>query len=256
VRPADQETADRWLLCPRPRPRAAVRLLCVPHAGGGAAGYAGWPALLPAWVEPWVLRLPGRESRVREPARTALPELVTEAAPCAARLAAPLALFGHSLGAFVAFELARALQAGGGPDVALLAASARAAPHLTAHQTGVHRLGDDGLLRTLQARYGAVPAELQDDPELRSRYLPMLRADVTMLETYRYAPGTRLRCPVVVLGGRDDPESGEAGLQAWQQHTAAGLSLALFAGGHFYLRCAGPAVTALLAAELLRCLVP
>jgi surfactin synthase thioesterase subunit len=250
--------AERWLLCPRPRERpAAVRLLCLPHAGGGVAGYAAWPALLPAWVEPWVLRLPGRDGRAREPARTALRELAAEAAPaCAARLAPPLALFGHSLGAFAAFELARQLRAGWGIELAYLGVSSRAAPQLADHHTALRQLPDDALLRTLQDRYQAVPAELHDDAELMSRYLPMLRADVTMLETYRCPPGDPLRCPLGIYGGRDDPESDEPGLRAWGEHTISGCSLTLLPGGHFYLRTQAPALTAHLTADLQRCLIP
>lgn len=254
--PAATTDFDRWVFRPEPRPGAALRLLCVPYAGGGAVAFHGWAELLPAAVELCVLRLPGREARVREPLRTDLAALVAEAADALeADPAGPYALFGHSLGALVAFELARELRRRGRPPVHL-AVSGKYAPQVPLRHPPVYGLPDAEFLDALDRRFAAIPPLIRDDPVARNFYLPILRADATMLETYAYRPEPPLGCPLSAHGGRSDPEVSPADLAGWAKQTAAGFRLATYPGGHFYLQPERAALVAAVAADLTGLLVP
>lgn len=248
---------DRWVLRPAPRTAPLLRLICVPYAGGGTAAFQGWSDLLPDTVEPWFLRLPGREARFREEPRTDVPVLVKEAASVLApALDGPYALFGHSLGALIAFELARELRRSHGKDPVHLAVSARSAPHLPLRHAVVHRLPDDLLLEALDQRFNAIPPAVRDDPQMRALYLPVLRADVTLLETYVHSPAPPLPCSITAYGGQDDPEFGPGELDGWQRHTASAFRLRMFAGGHFFLNpCRAELVTDLMG-DLYAAMIP
>ena len=254
--PAPPTDFDRWVFRPCPRPAAALRLLCLPYAGGSVVAYHGWAELLPAAVEVWALRLPGREARVREPLRTDLAGLVRDAAgPLAERLDSPYALFGHSLGALVAFELARELRRRGRP-AAQLAVSGRPAPQRPQRYPPIHRLPDAEFLAALDQRFQAIPPLLREDRAVRELYLPILRADTTMLETYAYRPEPPLGCPLAIYGGRADPEVSPADLAEWQVQTQAGSAVATFPGGHFYLQEQRAELLADLGGRLAGALVP
>ncbi|NGO72739.1 thioesterase II family protein [Streptomyces boncukensis] len=247
----------RWVLRPVPREDAAMRLLCVPYAGGGAAAYHGWAEALPPWVEVWVLRLPGRDARLREPLRTDAVELAREAAAvCARELAEPFAVFGHSLGAFVVFELVRELRRRWGLRPAHLTVSARSAPQVGAHHGELHRLPDGAFLDAMDRTFRAVPPEVRDDAALAALLLPILRADTAMLETYRHREEAPLTCPITAAGGDADPAGDRAGLSAWEPHTTGGFALRTYPGGHFYLRPHRERLLADLSADLERALVP
>ncbi|MDT5036784.1 MAG: hypothetical protein QOE03_1969 [Micromonosporaceae bacterium] len=228
---------DRWVLRPQQRRSAALRLLCVPWAGSGTAAYHGWASVLPDDVEVWMLRLPGRESRRREPLLTDLATLASEAAAgIADRFDAPVGIFGHSSGGLIAFELARALRREHGVKPALLAISAQPAPHLPARYAPIFELPTDRFLDSLDERCHGVPEALRRDPEMQEIYLPVMRADVALEETYRYRPDEPLGCPIAAFGGQLDTESRESDLAAWREHTAAGFELTILPGDHFFFR--------------------
>ncbi|WP_329096986.1 thioesterase II family protein [Streptomyces sp. NBC_01439] len=253
------ENADRWVLRPVRRRAGRIRLLCLPYAGGSAAVFHGWGDLLPEAVEPWAVRLPGRDARMGEPPATDLRTLAAEAAEAVAGLLGdePFALFGHSLGAYLAYEMARALRDKWDLHPSLLAVSASHAPRARVRAGApLHRLPDEEFLEALDTRYGAIPPVIREDRQLRAVYLPILRADVTMLETYEYLPGIPLACPVLAFGGSEDRETSRAGLAAWGELTGAGSSVALLPGGHFFLQPERERLLSLLAPELLRTLVP
>ncbi|MFE5262769.1 thioesterase II family protein [Streptomyces coelicoflavus] len=248
---------DRWVLRPARRPAPLLRLVCVPYAGGGTAAFQGWSDLLPETVEPWLLRLPGREARFREEPRTDVSVLVKEAAAVLGpALDGPYALFGHSLGALIAFELARELHDSHGRVPAHLTVSARSAPHLPLRHAVVHRLPDDLLLEALDRRFNAIPPAIRDEPQMRALYLPVLRADVTLLETYVHTPAPPLTCPVTAYGGRDDPEFGPGELEGWERHTASAFRMRTFPGGHFFLNAGRAEVVADLMGDLYAGMIP
>jgi medium-chain acyl-[acyl-carrier-protein] hydrolase len=229
-----------WLVRPVSRPSPALRLFCVPFAGAGPSVFRGWSQNLPAAVEALYVHLPGRESRLREasvPDVLGLARGITDAiAPFSDQ---PFALFGHSLGALIAFEVARTLRQRALPAPVRLFASAYRAPHLPSPFPPLHRLDEDELLRQVNERYdGSVPTEVLENAELRTLVIPALRADFAALESYQHGAQRPLECPITVFGGRHDRTLAKGALEAWSVHTSREFRLRLVEGGHFYLQSA------------------
>jgi surfactin synthase thioesterase subunit len=219
-------------VAPPPSP-ARLRLVCLPHAGGGAAAFQAWPALVDDDVEVWAARLPGRESRYCEPPLTDMAALVAGLAPALAAIAdRPYAVFGHSLGAVAGLALCLHLQDAALPLPVLLLASGHEAPHVAGNRD-YHLLGDDELTAVLSAMSGT-PGEVLSEPGLMELFLPAIRADLALLETYRPPPGAQLRCPVVTYRGADDDLEPGA-VARWAELAAGPVPTRTFPGGHFYL---------------------
>ncbi|WSQ12828.1 alpha/beta fold hydrolase [Streptomyces sp. NBC_01231] len=236
---------SRWLRRFRPSPRARTSLVCLPHAGGTARSYLPFAELLPPDVEVLAVQYPGRQDRLREPCIESVPELARAVydvlAPFAARR--PVALFGHSLGAAVGFELARLLEREPETAPRALFASARAAPSLSRGRD-VHRLDDAGIVAELRLLSGT-DAQVLDEPEVLQLVLPSVRGDYKASETYTAEPGARLRCDVLALTGDTDEHVSAEEAAGWRQHTTGGFGLRVFSGGHFYLTDHAAAVAAL-----------
>ncbi|MFD7711541.1 thioesterase II family protein [Streptomyces sp. NPDC059785] len=222
-----------WIRRFRPRPDAPVRLACLPHAGGSASFFAGLPALLGDEVEVLAIQYPGRQDRRGEPFAPSMDALardvVAELLPWTDR---PLAVFGHSLGAVLGFEVARGLRSAGRTPAALFASGRRAPSRQRAEHA--HLLDDDGLLREIRALSGT-DSRVFADEELVRMVLPAIRADYRIVESHRAAPGPPLDCPITVLTGSDDPKVTTEEAAAWQEHTTSAFDLVTFPGGHFYL---------------------
>ncbi|QUH02367.1 thioesterase [Saccharopolyspora erythraea] len=217
----------------RPDPR--VRLFCFPHAGAGAATFAEWPRLLPPEVELIALQLPGREDRIREQPLTDLTAAVrTLGLTMRPYLRGPLAFFGHSGGALLAFELARALRGRGGPQPEHLLLSGQVAPDRPPVAEPIHELPDEEFVAALGS-LGGTAESVAGDPELMRLLLPALRADFTLGERYEYRPEPPLEAAITVLGGQDDERAPEREMRAWQEQTSGAFRLRMFEGGHFYL---------------------
>lgn len=219
---------------PEPRPDAALRLVCFPHAGGGAGAFRGWPGLLPPWIEPLAVQYPGREDRFCEPPLTELPALVREVtAELADGDERPMAFFGHSMGGAVAHEVALSLAGSGGAEPVHLIVSAREpVEHVVA---GSVHLGGEAALRAELTRLGGTSRELLDHAELWRLMAPVLLADYRLIETYRPVPGRRLRCPVTAFAAADDSELTPGQAADWAHATSGPFTLRTFPGGHFYL---------------------
>ncbi|WP_437650986.1 thioesterase II family protein [Sorangium sp. So ce362] len=251
------ESADRWLVSPRPAPEALVQLLFFPYAGAGTSVYHGWAEALPPWVEGSIVRLPGRETRLREPPLTTLRSLVRALSPALSpRLTEPFAFFGHSMGALIAFELARQLRRERRAGPAHLFVSARPAPQLPPRHEPLHALSDDEFLDLLARRYQGVPETIRREPELLKLYLPTLRADFSVLETATYEPEEPLDCRVSAFGGRDDETATEAEIAAWCRQTRGDFSLRMFPGDHFFLHGARTELLDEVTEQLTRALIP
>ena len=224
-----------WFTSQRPNPRARLRLFCFPYAGGGAAIYRLWPQNLPSEVEVCVTHLPGRGTRLREPAFTSLDVLVDAAAEAIApSLDKPFAFFGHSMGAMISFELARRLRDQGQPQPAHLFVSGRQAPQLPNLDPISHNLPEEELHREL-LRLNGTPREVLEHPELMELMLPLLRADFSVVETYNYRPGIPLDCSLTVFGGLRDKEVSREQLEAWREQTVGEFALRMLPGDHFFL---------------------
>ncbi|MFE3145567.1 thioesterase II family protein [Streptomyces sp. NPDC059218] len=237
-----------WTQRYRPAPGAPISLVCLPHAGGSAPFFKGVAEALNPDTNVLAVQYPGRLERRNEPLITSLTELaervVDELLPWTDR---PLALFGHSLGSVLGFEVARRLTDKGRPPIALFA-SGRRAPWIQRPDFS-HQLDGQGLLRAV-AELGGTDPHFLDDEDLIRLALPAIRADYRAVETYRYEPGPPLGCPVTVLTGRDDPKVSADDADAWRVHTAAAFDVITLPGGHFYLVDQHTAVTGVLADRL------
>ena len=182
------------------------------------------------------MQLPGREGQIGAPPfadlDALLPVLGRELEPFFDR---PFAFFGHSMGALIAFELARALQAAGGAAPMHVFVSGRRAPHLPATRGPLHALPPGAFEAALRDLEGT-PPEILADEELMALIGPLLRADLALCETYRHVPRDPLAMPLSVFGGADDPEATRGDLEAWGSHTRAFAGVRVFSGNHFYLR--------------------
>lgn len=228
-----------WVHAPGAAKRGRHRLICLPHAGGGARQMAAWANDASANLEIVPIQLPGREERSGEPLITRLHVVVPAlAAALSPWLDRPYALFGHSLGSLVAFELARELRRVRAPQPTHLFASASTAPHLMWTSSGeqrenIHRLSDEALVEYLIG-LGNMPAELVADREALAAWLPVLRADFEMADTYVYTEASRLSIPITAFGGRQDTTVSTAQLRAWAAETTRSFSLRMLDGGHHY----------------------
>jgi surfactin synthase thioesterase subunit len=231
---------------------ARRRLFCLPFAGGGPSTYRLWPKSLPSDVEVVVVVLPGRDPRTRsaagEPPPGSMDVLVSSAHAEIQTLQTqdplPFAVFGHSMGALVAYELTVAMEAAAdtfsaAPGDALVPAhlfvSGRRPPDELHEGERIHALADDTFLDKMQRLYGGVPDAVRQEPELLALFLPGLRADVEVFETYSPLSDRQVQCPVRVYGGVDDRRPKPELLPGWQRLAQRDISLRTFAGDHFYL---------------------
>jgi medium-chain acyl-[acyl-carrier-protein] hydrolase len=219
------------------RPRAVadpvLRLIVFHHAGGSAATYFPMSRHLPASWDIALLDLPGRGKRVAAQPLTAMASVVQRAIADLEPLRdVPVALFGHSLGAILAWEVARAWSAAGEPPQ-WVGVSGRVPGRHVVGSGPLHKLDDSALMAELTA-LGGVPAWLDSTPEFRTRFLRLTRADLTAVESYRPGPQDPLPCPLASYGGADDPWAPPAAMQGWARLTTARFTQRTYPGGHFY----------------------
>jgi len=223
-----------WIRRFHPANDAPVRLVCLPHAGGSATFYFPLSRTLAPAIDVLALQYPGRQDRRGEPCideMGRLADLVTEELrPWTDR---PLALFGHSMGALLGFEVARRLERDGISPLHFFA-SGRRAPMRRRSDEDVHRRDDQRLIAEL-ATLSGTDAQILDDPEVLHLVLPAVRSDYRAVETYRYAPGEPLKCPMSVLTGDSDPQVTRDEAEDWRQCVAGRFDLTVYPGGHFYL---------------------
>lgn len=224
-----------WFLRRSPRPGASIRLFAFPYAGAGASVFSRWFEGVHRDIELLALQPPGRGARYGEPPVTSMAVVADRiAGAMQPYLDRPYALFGHSIGALTAFEVARALRRRGMQAPLRLFASAKRAPHLQPLGPDVHRLPDEAFMQAIAA-YEGMPPEVLAEPELLAVVTPILRSDFKMSESYRHQSEPRLDCDFSLFGSVRDPFVPEPDLLAWRELTTASVACRMFAPGHFFI---------------------
>ena len=232
--PAANDFSPCWS---RPEPAASFRrrLFCFPFAGGGAAIFRPWRSALPRDVEVIGVQLPGREGRFREPLFKAMAPLVEQLAEAIQPLFdRPVTFFGHSAGALMAFELARTMEANWGLRLERLIIGGCNPPHLQSPLNySLHHLPDAELVDAMRKLNGT-PQVIFDDPELMQLFLPVVRADIGLAETYACPAGAKLGCPITALWGERDGHTSREAVQRWSELTGKEFSMRVVNGDHFF----------------------
>ncbi|MEU5288755.1 alpha/beta fold hydrolase [Streptomyces sp. CA-278952] len=231
-------------------------LICLPFAGAGPSFFTPWQKLAPEGLRILPVSLPGREKRFPEPAHTSAAPAVDDAyAQVTAALGGedgsggPVVLFGHSMGAVLAYELAHRIERSGGPvRLAALVVSGAPGPW-TPRTDRADGLPDEEFAARVRAFAGYDHPALAD-PEMRELLLPALRADVRLHETYVPSTERPLGVPVISVRGREDTLVGAAEAAEWGRATTGKLTVAEPAGGHMYLTERPGELLELVAAEV------
>jgi medium-chain acyl-[acyl-carrier-protein] hydrolase len=211
-------------------PSRRVRLFCLPFAGGNAGLYRAWQAAMPPDIEVCPVELPGRGLRFREPASDSMDALCMALAPAIEALEqVPCALFGHSMGARIAFELSKRLST----RIVHLFVSASAPPDASMDCKLAH-LTDEMFMRALR-KLGGTPTEVLANQELMELALPTLRADFRLLERYAARAGERAPCSITAIAADDDPRLTLESAGAWAPFSGGDFRLVKVSGGHFFL---------------------
>lgn len=233
---AEELHRGRWTDCYRPNPKARLRLFCFPYAGGSSAAFREYSG--PGWedIEVCPVQLPGRDKRLWEPPFDRIGPLVETLAEVLP-FDRPFALFGHSMGALVSFELARLLRRQRRVGPAQLFASGCSAPQVRETKMRRHLMPQQQLIDELR-RLGGTPEEVLRDTALMELISPTIRADFAIADAYEYRPEDPLGCPISAFGGKQDPELRQEQLQAWSEQTSNSFTFLMFPGDHFFLHSA------------------
>jgi surfactin synthase thioesterase subunit len=240
---------ERWLRTLCPAPQAPVQLICFPFAGGAASYFHPFATALAPWAEVRAVQYPGHQDRIAEPCVPSIAELAEcIVAGLAGTEVRPFAFFGHSMGALVGYEVARALRAAGRPGPVWLLVSGQNAPSLIKPDYARVR-NDEDLVAELRALGGIDPQWLENEA-LLAAILPPIRNDYGAIELYTHEPGQPLDCPVTALAADDDRYTTIADVAAWAEHTTSSFDLRVYSGGHFFLDGCQPEVTGIILAAL------
>jgi medium-chain acyl-[acyl-carrier-protein] hydrolase len=227
---------SRWIVSRSDLLSNVARLYCFPFAGGGASLYRPWMLEPDPEIQVCSVNLPGREGRIREEPHRRMSTIADAVAlELMEEPVVRYALFGYSMGATLAFEVARRMQAQGrGPELLVVAASRP--PHLPRKpgRADTYNLPDIALVQTLQELQGT-PAEVLSSPETMEIILPRIRADLEAVETYRYESEKPLDCPLIALGGTEDPRVSPEDLECWRDQTTRDFLCHILKGNHFFL---------------------
>ena len=224
-----------WLIQGKPNSKTHFRLFCFPYAGGGASIFRQWQEDMPEGVEVCPVQLPGRENRIAESPFTILSSLVDAMVEALdPYFDVPFAFFGHSIGAKIAFELARELRRKKGVQPVHFFVSGSRPPHIPEPRP-LHLLPEHEFTKELR-RFSGTPEAVMQSRDLMEMYLPILRADFSIDETYIYYEDNPLDCPISAFGGSEDKEANREELDAWRQHTLSSFTLQMFQGDHFFIK--------------------
>ncbi|MCC2607755.1 thioesterase II family protein [Planctobacterium marinum] len=226
--------AKKLFIVPKAKPLAKLRLFCFSYAGGSPATYMSWANHIHADVELVLVQLPGRGERIREAAYTSMDDIIRELLTQQDYITSkPYVLFGHSLGARVAWELALNIAESGGKLPLHLIASGSGAPHVPRKKPPIHHLPEAQFFAKLGELNGT-PSEILENRELMEFLTPLLRADFKVAECY-LGQQKNLPLPISVFHGREDQEISEIQLNGWQSLTSRSLDYHYFDGDHFFI---------------------
>ncbi|HEU5075111.1 MAG TPA: alpha/beta fold hydrolase [Polyangiaceae bacterium] len=240
---------SRWLFRPRPVRTPALRWFMLPHAGASAVVFRSWADHLPADHDLCAVQLPGRSERLAEPPFEQLTPLVEQLADeLYPWLDVPFVIYGHSFGALVGFELTRTLRRRGLRAPMRLVVSGRRAPSVPSARA-LHLLPNEALEQRVRD-FGGTPDEILMDPELRSLFLGLIRADFKVIETYQYSEEAPLDVSMSMLCGSEDREASEELMRPWLRESRAPSTFHVLSGGHFFVLERPLAVLRLLLGEI------
>lgn len=229
---SDLKINNPWILQPKLNHSTSLNLVCFPPGGCGASIFNNWSKYLPSGLAVSAIQLPGRETRFKEAAFSDMTllifELLTGILPHIRN--APFAVFGHSVGALIAFEFVRQLYQNNLPVPEYLIVSGRRAPHIPLDKI-LHLQPDSALIEELRL-IGGTSNLILDDLELMSLFLPIVRADFTINETYQVGDEFHVNCPILALGGHNDSLVNQSFLEQWRQYTTGEFEAIMLSGGH------------------------
>jgi medium-chain acyl-[acyl-carrier-protein] hydrolase len=233
---SDLKINNHWVLQPKLNDATSLNLICFPPGGCGASIFNSWSRYLPPSLTVSAIQLPGRETRFKEVAFSDMGLLVSEVLTGILPYIknSPFAVFGHSVGALIGFEFVRQLYQNNLPTPEYLIVSGRRAPHIPVDKI-LHLQPDTALIEELRL-IGGTPDAILDDPELMSLILPIVRADFTINETYKTFDNAFVKCPILALGGTEDPLVNQGFLEQWKQYTTREFEVVMLSGGHMTFR--------------------
>jgi len=241
---------DAWFQTGPVCEQAELNMFCFPYAGGAALVFKKWENFLPPTVQVVPVELPGRGARLQEPPFISLPALISELEDAIRPfLGKPFVLFGHSMGAIIAFELARSLRRKHGHEPQALFVAGRRAPQAPDDEPITYDLPKDKFIEEL-IKLDGTPREVIEHAELMELMIPLLRADFQLVQTYEYLAETPLSCPIVVFGGLQDVETPREKLLPWKELTGSRFVLHMLPGDHFFIRSSQSHLLRLIAHEL------
>jgi medium-chain acyl-[acyl-carrier-protein] hydrolase len=247
---SDDKKSEVWFQRNPMSNRKRINLFCFPYAGGTASIYRSWVGQFPPAVNVIPVELPGRGGRLNEPLFSSLPPLINVLVEDILPLRdSPFAFFGHSMGAIIAYELARHLHCGYANGPQRLFVSGSRAPQIPYPDPITYNLPKDELIEDLR-KLGGTPKEVLDNMELMDVVLPLLRADFQLNQTYKYVSGAKLRCPIIAYGGLADSDVTHDLITPWQGLTTSRFEAHMLPGDHFFLRSSQSLLLELLMRDL------
>ncbi|WP_198263825.1 thioesterase II family protein [sulfur-oxidizing endosymbiont of Gigantopelta aegis] len=236
TRNSHQKRKSQWLLFPEEKPAARIRLFCFPYAGGGAHIYFPWQAQLPDWIEVCAIQLPGRGMRFADSPYSHHQPIVEQVFDVIKDyMDKPYAIFGHSMGALLAYELAQTIAQSALANPEHLFISGRRAMHLQSSSKAIYDLPDKELMTELRQLNGT-PAEVLANQELMNLLLPVLRADFKLCDTYEYNEQYKpLNINITTFEGQQDHKAQGERMTAWKELTHGNVSSVKLAGDHFFI---------------------
>jgi surfactin synthase thioesterase subunit len=233
-----ETTFTNWITCPQPNPHAKARLFCFAYAGGSATIFRTWADDLPATIELCPIEIPGRGKQIKSPPYTKIQPLVQAIATnIIPYLDKPYAFIGYSMGSLISFELSRILRSKYNFYPLHLFVAAHQAPQLSTEKPPISQLPDTDFLAKI-SQFNGTPQEVLQNADLMQIFLPIIRADFTVLESYIYTPQPPLDCPITAFGGLQDPRVSSTAIAAWEKQTVAPFSLRMIDGDHFFINTA------------------